>query len=431
MIDQARSFLTDQRGNIAIMTAFLLPTTILGIGVAVDYSTIYLAKTELQQMADASVIAAAREMVLINKTSGSAAAVTKNFVVAHMKTGKSKFGRITNISVKTDTKNNYLTVSITASRKNAFGGFLQPVYTVLKATAKAKALAGVNICAIGLDAADKATIKMDDNAALVGNACAVYSNSTATNSIELLKTTKLQAGLVCSAGGIKKTGRSNATNLVTDCPPIENPLQARPALSVGRCNHTNYVIENKFKSLWPGTYCGGLKIRGRSVVKFKPGTYIIKDGPLEISGRSVARGKYSGFYFTGAGSRMEFGPDTTIRFVAPRSGIMAGMLFYQNPVGPPPSDDDSNNPRADKTGRFDILSNDAHTLLGTIYLPRGKLFIKSNTPVADQSAFTVVIAKRMQFYGNSKLVLNSDYGATDVPVPEGVLGQNAKIYLTK
>jgi hypothetical protein len=412
-----RSFLHDQRGNIAIMTAFLLPTTVLSVGVAVDYSTIYLAKSDLQQMADASVMAAAREMVLINKTSDGATSVAKSFVAAHMKTGKSKFGKISNISVKPDTKNNFLTISITALKKNAFGGFLQPEYTILKATAKAKALAGVNICAIALETTESSIIQLKDNSEIIGNNCAVYSNSTAVHGIELVKNSKLQAGLVCSAGGIKKTERARADNLVTDCPPVDDPLAGRPAPVAGNCDYTNFSKKDYAGNIWPGTYCGGLKIDGRSVVNFIPGIYIIKDGKLELKDSTVANGGYAGFYFTGINSGLKIERKTTVEFVAPRGGLMAGMLFYQNP--------------ASGNNVFEIHSDNARTLLGTIYLPMGILSVKSTNPVADRSAFTVIITKKMVFEGNTQLVLNTDYSATDVPVPKGVRGQNAKVYLAK
>ncbi len=427
---RVRLFADNQRGNVAIMTAFVLPAIALGAGVAVDYSSLYMARTELQQMADGSALAAAKGMVLINKERLDVDEIAKRFLVAHLKSGKSKFAKIEDLKVKVDDKNNILTVSVTASKRNMFGNFLQPEYSFLTVTAKAKALSGVNVCVIGLDENKEGTIKMEDNAQLIGNKCGVYSNSVDSESIELHQNSNLQSSLICSSGGIKKTDRSRSSPGVTDCPPIDDPLTVRATPYVGSCDHTNYSRNNKFGFIWPGTYCGGLKIGGNSVVNFMPGIYIIKDGPLEIKGRTVAAANYVGFYFTGNEARMILDEDTTIDFVAPRSGIMAGMLFFQNPVGPLPSNDDDDN-ESGTFGRFDIKSNNARTLLGTIYLPRGKLFVKSENPVADESAFTVVVAKRMQFYGDSKLILNSDYSATDVPVPEGIVGEGAKVFLTK
>jgi hypothetical protein len=64
-------------------------------------------------------------------------------------------------------------------------------------------------------------------------------------------------------------------------------------------------------------------------------------------------------------------------------------------------------------------ANDARKLLGTIYLPNGVLYIDANKPIADQSAYTIVVARRVELYSGPNLVLNTDYGGTDVPIPKG------------
>jgi hypothetical protein len=66
------------------------------------------------------------------------------------------------------------------------------------------------------------------------------------------------------------------------------------------------------------------------------------------------------------------------------------------------------------------MSDDARTLLGTIYLPRGRLHVGANKPVADKSAYTIVVANRFSLSEGPTMVLNTNYGATDIPVPEGV-----------
>ena len=45
-----------------------------------------------------------------------------------------------------------------------------------------------------------------------------------------------------------------------------------------------------------------------------------------------------------------------------------------------------------------IISDNARTLLGTIYLPVGRLIIDSKRPVADESAYTVIIARMIDLY---------------------------------
>jgi hypothetical protein len=78
-----------------------------------------------------------------------------------------------------------------------------------------------------------------------------------------------------------------------------------------------------------------------------------------------------------------------------------------------------------------ILSDDARNLLGTIYLPRGRLNVDANSPIADKSAYTAIVARKISLYGGPHLVLNSNYDETDVPVPEGIRGAAQPVSLVK
>ena len=172
------------------------------------------------------------------------------------------------------------------------------------------------------------------------------------------------------------------------------------------CTSTNLKIDEN-RTLWPGTYCGGIQIEDEARVFLKPGIYIIKDGELEVRDDGELHGEYVGFYFTGNGAKVEFKKDSTIELGAPKDGPMAGLLFFE----------DRNNKKLEK---FRIESNHARKLLGTIYLPQGYLFLDGDRDVAEDSAYTAVIARRMEMGDGPTFHLNTDYGATDVPVPDGI-----------
>ncbi|PLX35810.1 MAG: hypothetical protein C0606_17060 [Hyphomicrobiales bacterium] len=69
--------------------------------------------------------------------------------------------------------------------------------------------------------------------------------------------------------------------------------------------------------------------------------------------------------------------------------------------------------------------------LGTIYLPKGVLIIDATNTVADQSAYTAIVAERLELQSSPNLVLNTNYGATDVPVPPGVGPVGTGVYLAR
>ncbi len=53
-------------------------------------------------------------------------------------------------------------------------------------------------------------------------------------------------------------------------------------------------------------------------------------------------------------------------------------------------------------------------------MPNGALYINAKRPIADQSDYTVIVARTVEIFDGPDLVLNSDYNATSVPVPKGV-----------
>ena len=80
---------------------------------------------------------------------------------------------------------------------------------------------------------------------------------------------------------------------------------------------------------------------------------------------------------------------------------------------------------------YRIVSDNARTMLGTIYLPAGRVVIDASRPVADQSAYTVIVAQQVNLYEGPNLVLNANYAGTSVPVPKGVGPVSGKLLLTQ
>jgi hypothetical protein len=142
-------------------------------------------------------------------------------------------------------------------------------------------------------------------------------------------------------------------------------------------------------------------------VWLNPGIYIIDRGKLEVTDNAVLAGDGVGFFLSDA--KLKFRKDTTISLSAPTNGKMAGLLFFEERS-------------ASDLVKHQITSNDARQLIGTIYLPNGTLRIDSDSPVADQSAFTAIVARNIELDEGPVLQLNSDYKATDVPLPDGLVG---------
>ena len=205
---------------------------------------------------------------------------------------------------------------------------------------------------------------------------------------------------------------------LTDCPVVEDPLSKRPAPDSSGCKANDLEIIDKVVTLSPGVYCGGIKIDGNARVYMRPGIYVIKDGPLNVDSNAKLEGEYVGMYLTGDKATFRFASNATIDLSAPKDGPLAGLLFFEDRNAP-------------QLRRHEILSNYAHNLLGTIYLSQGRLVVDADNEIADKSAYTAIVARRIELYAGPNLVLNTDYSATDIPVPDGIVGLGQAVRLTQ
>ena len=136
------------------------------------------------------------------------------------------------------------------------------------------------------------------------------------------------------------------------------------------------------------------------------GTYVFTGGKLVVKNAASLTGDHVSFYFADDAALLEFIDAARIKLTASKDGPMAGMLIMESASVQP--------------GRsFTIKSPHADVLLGTIYLPKGILKIESPGSVAEDSAFTVIVADRIDVK-SADLVVNSDYGSTIIPVPDGL-----------
>lgn len=408
-----RRLLGCTRGHMALMTGILAPMLIGLAGGAVDVSAFLAHKTDLQDIADAAALGAAKEASLNGWANSAAVAVVNGYLEAHKRSGAE--GTV-QAKVEVDPVKKQVTVTLEQDHHPYFivGYFVGSPQ--IRVSSAAQTNNNTNICVIGLETADAATVSLETNAVISAPKCSVYSNSSSTSGLKSTGNANLVAQLACSAGGFTGMSKNyDYQNPLTDCPEVADPLASRPPPSVGSCRETGADYQHYVGNLQPGVYCGGLTIRASSEVTLKPGIYIMKDGPLVIESSSVVEGKGVGFYFTGKNAGMLFGSSSQVDIEAPVVGPLAGLVTFQD--------------RASAETDFVITSNKARKLLGTIYLANGNLIVDANNKVADASAYTAIVVRRLRLSKGPNLVLNTDYNKTAVPVPDGVGAQATSVHL--
>ena len=413
------AWVCDSRGSIAIV--FALSLTILGgaVAVSVDYGSIMRARSKLQAAADAAALAGAQELSLADAKRENVPAVVSAFVTAYFKGNVANDG-VAAASSTTTIFDNPLLVEVKLSLDVGlqFAKLIGQDSLRLEIASTARVMGKPNICILGLDPSANGTISLDKNSNVLGKGCAVYSNSVSVNSIKSKNSSVLTADVICAAGG-KDGEKGNFTpDPITDCPTFDDPLAGRSEPSAGSCTYKDTVIAGRSTNLAPGVYCGGLTITSFATVTMAAGLYIIKDGPLSVSGGAELSGNGVSVYLTGKGAVLDTTSDSTLALSATTTGSTAGLLFFESRGQSP-------------NGRHSLLSNNAARLVGTIYLSRGRLTIGGSAKVGTESAYTAIVARMLEVTGGPQVVLNTNYDKTDVPVPNGIKGAGQPVAITK
>lgn len=459
-----RSFAGRDAGSVAMTFGIAASVLLAAGGMAIDIGIVTLKTNQLQRAADAGALAAARELQVANATEAQVIAVATETVQSNLQ----KYGASVNVSVVVGDDKRSVSVKADLPVKTFFMDWTEGEGVAVDAVAGIHN-AGIPLCVLGLSqrlgGVQKPGVTLNENARLSGDSCAVYSNATRRDAIRSDSGALLEAGLICSSGGAMGGVDNFNPAPITDCPIFKDPLAGRPEPTIGSCDYTNVqhgfdavfniserMVQNEISAetydesgnpadkriypekeqepvdtsgydrsvitLEPGVYCGGLVLGGGVTVNLRAGDYIIKDGPLYITQEAILQGENVGFFFSGDDSNIYFGPHTQINLTAPESGDLAGLLFFES-----------------RTSRLvrphAILSDGARRLEGTIYLPTGHLYIDADAPIADKSAYTAIIANRVELFAGPHLVLNTDYTATEVPVPDGVGATKGDVHLTK
>lgn len=404
-----------EAGGVGLMFAFLLPVILGFAGVSVDYVSLSAQRTKLQAIADSAALAAAREFRLGNAN----IQVLNQAATAHASGSLAGQHLSATITPRVDLTARSITVTLSSEVRTVLMRYFDNSAAQIEAVATARMVGGAPICVIGLDSTANATVEMDKSAKLEAPNCSVYSNSSKPNGLVARDRATLRAAFICSAGGRSSPGPGSfVPTPQIDCPVIPDPLLARALPSNGGCLQSGASYKGGVVNLVPGTYCGGASFTAGAKVTLAPGTYVFRDGPLVVADGSSFTGVNVALHFVGPNAELRFEAASSISLTAPRSGSMAGILISED--------------RANSSNLVhSILSDDARTLLGTIYLPRGRLHVGANKPVADRSAYTIVVASRFTLSEGPTMVLNTNYYATDIPVPEGVGPLSNRMVLSK
>ena len=423
---QLQRFRREQRGSVAIMAAMVLSIATGAAVFAIDHATVAQSRVNLQNAVDEAALTTVRGLRFVRsgsvayskdaddgtrQTDTSLTSIADSVVRSYLNDRKG--------GLKTDasrTDEDAVRVFAKLQVDTPFGGLTGLDDLVITASAEAQLFGARNICVMALGAGENVGVNLEQSAFIKAGECGIYSNSNSVSSVNLLQAAKIESTFVCAAGGYTGAKTSVSTEVLTDCPQVTDPLMARPIPPAPEvCDH-NYTIltGDAVEILEPGRYCGGLIIQDNVQVTMKPGIYQMTGGLFIVQGNAKLQGDNVSIIMDGASGSIYFNDAADVNLSAPVDGSMAGIVIASRSVC---DGEEDCHMRV-----FEIKSSRVSSLLGTIYVPEDRFIINTSTPISGEAAFTIILARFVQGQQSPTLVLNTDYGATDVPVPDGFIG---------
>lgn len=396
---------SDESGAMLIVVALMM-TMLMGLlGVGVEVGSWYMARRSLQTAADAAAIAGALE-----EARGSADRVTSAATKEATRNGAEAAKDVilinappTSGAYKGDTQ--AVEAIITRPEGRLFSAVLASDTVSISARAVARVRTVGQACVLALDTSAPGAITGQGSSTLNMQGCTLAANSTDSAAIKVSGSSSVTAQGLWTAGGTSLDGSSNlnfSTAPVTYSWPLPDPYANLTINEPSGCGGGNNLTVNHSQTLSAGVYCGNLKFGSQAVATLNPGTYYIDGGNLDIGAGAQVKCNCSGdqgvtFVLTSRGNANQIGAVTingnsTINLRAPSaaSDPFQGILIYQDRRAPA-------NASSTINGGSNIVLN------GALYFPSTQLNWNGNNATAGASTCMEIVARTVNFSGNSAL----------------------------
>ncbi|MFY8157107.1 MAG: TadE/TadG family type IV pilus assembly protein, partial [Rhabdaerophilum sp.] len=215
----------DRRGSTITIFALALPSVLALVGGAVDYAAVMRDQSRLQAAADAAALAVAREMSMGPMSPDRVQTLATTYAAAQFTDPPRVAGTIVE---------NGMGVQVRIQKPAEAPLGILPMlgnFSDLSASAVARINADskpIKLCLLALGEKRNGGIFMHNNSVIMAPQCMLQSNATVREAIIIQQGSKLQSNLTCARGGIANHAGILQTTLLTDCPPVANPLAKKP-----------------------------------------------------------------------------------------------------------------------------------------------------------------------------------------------------------
>ena len=392
-----------QSGNLTIMSGLAIVPLAMIIAMTSELVSLSSEKALMQSAADAAALSGAQDLILVGSNARQTPADVEKFAMAQVGT----FATRAKVSFKAaQGSDGSYTVEGLAVRSSFFGDLVPPGGFRIEVKSIAESMNVQPLCVIGDDGnlTGKA-ITGTDNSTLRAQNCVVHANGN----FELLKNATVEAGTSRAVGKATGIGFKPAAN--SGALKIKDPFALRTIEPPMPCTSVPEGVTKKLSgfdivTLEPGIHRTQYTVDGSATLRLKPGEhYFCKS--LSILNQGRLEGEDVLLMFTD-GTSLSASGNAFVSLSGRQSGPWAGFVLVST---------------RGNYANHSFSSVRVDRLLGTIYIPMARLQVSGSGDIAEGSQWSVIVARNINLSANSRLVINSDYAGSPVPVPTGVGNQ--------
>lgn len=395
-----KKFAGHRSGGVAVMFGLGVPAlAVLAVG-AIELFWVSSDNVKLQGAADAAALAGAQQLRIAE------AGVEER--VGHMVASNITPAQKAYVSTAVELLDQgRVKVTIEGRRPSFFGNLLPPGGWKMYASATAAAMNMAPLCVLAHGGSVSKTVSLKETARIDARSCLVHSNGD----LVAEGSSSVQAAMVHTVKAA--TGQINPMPS-EGAAPVGDPFTDLNLKHGLLCNDLGLDLLWSTKELKAGVHCGIYMVAKGQTLKLAPGEHYFAASNLQVKDDGKLEGRDVVLVLDKA-SKVKFHDQATVDLEGRKSGHLAGFLLIT---------------ARENTSDLELWSDNIDNLLGVVYAPNARLVVDGKEEIAEDSDWTVVVAKSIELKGSAKLKLNTEYASSLVPVPEGV-GPNLATRLTK
>ena len=406
----------DEAGVSFATMAMMLPILIGIVGLAIDVGVWQAEKRELQGAADRAAYSAATAAQAGATKTQATSEGKGTMAAAGFADGQSGIAVTVNSPAATGAYSADVAayeVIVSKPQQLHFAGiFLDSAPTISVRAVATKGKKSSPGCILSLHPSANYATTFTNNAEVVDDNCAVYTNSASSkgllcdNNCTINSSTYTVGGNSVVNNGTL-AGPENETGVTAAPDPYASV--AVPASSSLTCTQTAKLTVSTNQTINPGVYCGGIDVKSNKTLTMNPGTYYVKklfnmggNSTLNADGVTIVLLDDACLGDGSCKKEKGLGNNITVNLTAPTTGNYAGIAIYA---------------QGTKSTRQEFSNNATLNIQGALYAP-GDTFTFHNNALFNNNLCSQVVASMVNFENNASMGTNcEDTGVKDITGP--------------